>query len=287
MEQNFKTQKYSHHLRKSIKDWKFWTKLLIGATELASVVIFLIVATVVDGNVYAIPEHLSYFTTLSNIFCGIFFVSSAFTHHFEGKGKFNNSEVAKIAVTYIAITIIVYNINQLLATNAYCFDSWKYVMSFICEHSLVPLLAIIYYLFFYNHEQAKNLKEFGTKWLWYMIAGLALYLTLFSFIGGIARYLNWKPLFGTMDGSGEDSTFVYPFLDWYHGVGFFKTLAPWIECIVMIAVTALVAVGIDYIYTFIVLGRMKKVKRNKIGAPQAMLVTEQTCCHVWIKKRDF
>lgn len=284
MEQNFKTQKYREHLQESVKDWKFWAKLLIGSTQLFSIVVFLVVSAGIEGNIYSIPEHLSYFTTLSNVFCGIFFISSAFTHHLEGKGKFNNSEVAKIAVTYITITIIIYNLNQMMMSDAYYFDSWKYLMSFICEHSVVPLLAIIYYLFFYNHEEAKDLKEFSTKWLWYMIAGLVLYLAFFSFIGGLARFLNWKPLFGTIDGSGQPSTFVYPFLDWFHGVGFFKKLAPWFECIVMLTGTLLVAIGIDYTYTFIVLSRSKSHSKGKITNSQAVATKESQMHHLRMRK---
>lgn len=283
MKQNFKAQKYPEHLQQSVKDWKFWAKLLIGSTELASIIIFIVVSSIIDGNPYAFREHLSYFTTLSNLFCGIFFVSSAFTHHLEGWGKFNNSEVAKIAVTYITLTVIIYNLN-LIVNNDFYFNEWKSIMSFICEHSIVPIMAVIYYLFFYNHEQHKDLKEFSIKWVWYMVAGLVFYLAFFSFIGTLGRYLNWKPLFGTTDGSGERSNFVYPFLDWFHGVGFFKKLAPWFECIVMLTGTLLVAIGIDYTYTFIVLSLNKTHGKGKINNSQSLSSKETQLQHLRMRK---
>lgn len=253
-------KKYINLLGQSIKDWKFWTKLLIGLTQIASIVIFLAFAGIVEGNSYVVQEHLSYFTTLSNLFCGIFFIYSAFFHHHEGKGIFDNSEVAKIAVTYITLTIFIYNLNEIMSPSAYQFDSWKYTMSFFCEHSLVPLFAIIYYLFFYNHENIQNLKAFSKKWVWYMIIGLVAYLVFFSIIGEIGKLLNWKPLFNTTD--GKQTTFVYPFLDWYHGVGFFKRLPAWFECIVMLTGTVIASLVIEYVYTLIVLA-LHKNKKNE------------------------
>lgn len=261
MKQKIKQQKYLYFLNQSVREWRFWIKLLIGVTQIGSITVFLVMSAAVEGNLYTIPEHLSYFTTLSNLFCGIFFIYSALFHHHEGKGTFDNNEVAKIVITYITLTIAIYNLNEIMAKNPYKFSSWKYTMSFICEHSVVPIFAIIYYLFFYNHENVKDLKEFSKKWVWYMIAGLVIYLTFFSAIGFLARFFNWKQLFGTIDGSGESSTFVYPFMDWYHGVGFFK-LPPGIECFIMLTGTVLFCVGVDYFYTAIV------IKLNKPSNPE-------------------
>ncbi|MDQ7983155.1 MAG: hypothetical protein REH79_02965 [Spiroplasma sp.] len=246
-------KKYFSLLKNSVKDWRFWIKSLIGLTQISSVVIFLTVSVIFEHNWYIIPEHLSYFTTLSNLFCGIFFIYSAIFHYAEGNSKFDNSEVAKIVITYITLTVLLYNLNQLMTVNPYFFDDWKYLMSFICEHSLVPILAIIYCLFFYNHKNSATIKEFNKKWVWYMVLGLVIYLLFFSVIGLLAKIFKWKPLFGTIDGSGDASTFVYPFMDWYHGVGFFKYLPSWFECIVMLTATFIVAIGFDYFYTFIII----------------------------------
>lgn len=253
MKKRITLQKYLIFLGQSIKDWKFWTKLIIGLTQISSITTFLIVSVVIEGNIYAIATQLSYFTTLSNLLCAVFFIYSAMFHYAEGRGKFDNSEVARIVITYITLTILMYNLDQIASVNSYFFDTWKYTMSFFCEHSLVPFLAIIYYLFFYNHENAKSVKEFSQKWIWYMIAGLINYLTFFSIIGLVGRFLGWRQLFGTIDGSGEGSTFVYPFMDWYHGVGFFKHIPAWFECIIMLTGTVIIAVVASYIYTFIIL----------------------------------
>lgn len=247
-------QKYGSLLIKSMKDWRFWTKLIIGLTQILSVIIFISVGVKLRNSIYFVPENLSYFTTWSNIFSAIFFIYSAMFHYNEGKGKFDNSEVAKIVVTYMTLTIAIYNLNQIMSDDPYIFEDWIYLMSFICEHSLVPILAILYYLLFYNHENAKTIKEFSRKWVWYMVLGLVLYLTIFSVIGFIGKALGWKPLFGTNNPRGEQSNFVYPFLDWYRGSGFFKGLASWLECIVMLFGTILFEFVVDYMYTIIVLG---------------------------------
>lgn len=248
MEQKKTKEKYFCLLGQSVRDWRFWFKLLIGSMQLISILTFIIIATAVEGDIYALPEHLSYYTTWTNFFSAIFFLYSAFFHHTEGKGKFNNDQVAQIVITYLTLTILVYNINQLIAEHPYSFDSWKYIMSLVCEHTLGPILAIIYYLCFYNHKNIKNIKEFSKKWVWYMIAGLLFYLVLFSIIGFLGKAFDWKALYGTMDGSDESSTFVYPFIDWYHGVGLFRPA--WLECLLIVILIIGVETGFDYLYSF-------------------------------------
>lgn len=240
--------KYRKQLNQSIKDWRFWAKLIIGLAQITSIIVFITVASAVEGNIYAIPEHLSYYTTQTNLFSAIFFIFSAFFHHHEGKGKFDNDQVAQIVITYMTLTILVYNINQIAAERPYHFDSWKFVMSLICEHTVIPILSIIYYLCFYDHKNIKDLKEFSKKWVWFMVLGLFIYLIVFSIIGFLGRAFHWKELYGTMDGSGESSTFVYAFIDWYHGVGLFRPA--WLECIVFILLINVVMIGFDYLYSF-------------------------------------
>lgn len=248
-------KKSLNHFSLAIKDWKFWAKLIIGSTQLISIVVFM-VALSIETNAYAILENLSYFTVQSNLLCGVFFLYSAIFHRHEGKGKFDNSEVGKIVILYLSLTVIIYNLNEMMSINPYHFYDWKFLMSFICKHSVVPILAILYFLFFYNHQNAQSIKVVSQTWVWWMVIGLFAYLIFFSIIGEVALFFKWKPLFYTT--KGKPTTFVYPFLDWHIGVGFFKKVPAWAECTIMTAFTLIAAIGLDYLYTLSIL-KIKKL----------------------------
>ncbi|MGL5268380.1 MAG: hypothetical protein ACRC8P_01215 [Spiroplasma sp.] len=264
--------KYASFLKQAIKDYRFWIKLFLGFSQLLTILIFITntyIRTVRGWGTreyslipafYVVLINFSFFTTLSNLLCGIFFVYSALFHHLEGKTKFDNDAVAKTVVVYITLTLLLYNLDQIMTANPYQFDYVVQVLSFIFEHSLGPIIAILYYFFLYNHQNTESIKQLSKKHLWYMIAGLVGYGMFFWFLGILSKYGGGLGFYYWNGASkfGEGSHFVYPFLDFYHKPYFFKTISGTVESIIMLLAMVLFAVFLEYLYTFIAISVRNK-----------------------------
>lgn len=271
--------KYNHFLKEAVKDYRFWIKLFLGLSQLLTIFVFITDTYIRTVRGWGTPEYswtppfyvvlinLSFFTTLSNLLCGIFFVYSAMFHHLEGKGKFDNDGVAKTVVVYITLTLLLYNLDQIVGSDRpYQFDYVVQLLSFIFEHALGPIVAVGYYLFLYNHEKTESIKQFSKKHLWYMIAGLVGYAGFFWIIGVLSKYgggLGFYYWNGAKE-FGKGSHFVYPFLDFCHKPYFFKTISGAAESAIMLLGMVLLAVGLEYVYTFIAIAVKKKGWQKKL-----------------------
>ncbi|MGL5268381.1 MAG: Pr6Pr family membrane protein [Spiroplasma sp.] len=256
---------YPIFLKQAIKDYRFWIKFSLGLLQILSILIFITynyIHLIKDSytehllpGFYFIWVHLSYFTTLSNLFCGIFFFHSALNHHLEGKTKFNNDDVAKAVVIYVTLSLLIYHISETTRANSYQFNYFVDWISLIFEHSLGPIVAILYYFFLYNHQETKELKSFSQKYLWLILLVPICYGVFFWMLGELSQIGHGLGLYYWNGASkfGEGSHFVYPFLDFYHKPIFIKNISGAGEAVIMLLVLILFIVGIAYLYSWVVL----------------------------------
>lgn len=256
--------KNSHEIfwQQAIKDYRFWIKFSLGFLQILSLVVFLVYSYVrlaKDSQTeqllpafYFVFVHLSYFPTLANLLCGIFFLHSAFHHHLEGKTKFDSDAVVKAVVCYVTLALLIYHISEVTKEKPYHFDYFVGWISLVCEHSLGPVVAIVYYIFFYNHENTKELKEFSKKNLWLLLLVPFCYGVFFWILGELSRigygfglyYWNGAKQFG------QGSHFPYPFLDFKHPAIFSKNISGALEAVVMLLIIFAFTIGVAYLYSW-------------------------------------
>lgn len=269
---------YKYFLKDSIKDYRFWIKLLLGTAQLLTILAFIIDTYIRTMKLWGTDGYhltpafntifinLSFFTTLSNLLCGIFFVYSAFNHPFEGQDKFDNDNVAKTVVVYITLTLLLYNIDQILGPDPYIYKRIIEHFSFIFEHSLGPIVAILYYIFLYNHQNTCTIKDFSKKYLWYMVIGLISYGIFFIILGVLAKYgggLGFYYWNGATE-YGKGSYFPYPFLDFKHTPYFFKKISGASESTIMLLATIALAIAVEYFYSFLAITVKNKKWQEKL-----------------------
>ncbi|PPE05182.1 Pr6Pr family membrane protein [Williamsoniiplasma lucivorax] len=136
----------------------------------------------------------SYFTTLSNIAVAVWFILAALQPKNEGKRGYLSYKVTLIVVTYITITMLIYNgllLPQMLGSGGGLTPmGWFESMT---EHVVGPLLFIFYICFFFNVEHKhQNKKSFMIKeWPWH-VAILVTY-AIYAMVRGEIRYQGDKP----------------------------------------------------------------------------------------------
>lgn len=256
-------KKYFSYLKQSTKDYRFWIKLVLGLSQILSIFIFITYTYVrsVKGwgtterlvpGYYSIGINLSYFTTISNLLCGIFFFHSAFFHHQEGMGKFNNDSMAKTVVVSITLTLIIYNVSELGKSDPYHFNYFVDWLSLIFEHSVGPVVAVLYYIFLYNHKDTKDWKTFSKKYLWLTLLMPVIYGIFFWILGELSKVGNGLGLYywNGANKFGEGSHFPYPFLDFSHTPIFIKNISGAAESVVMLLLILLATIMIAYLYTW-------------------------------------
>lgn len=265
-------------LKQYTKDYRFWIKMILGWSQILTIFVFIsntyirITKGWGSAEYYLVPAvvsiflNLSFFTTLSNIFCGVFFIFSAFYHHLEGRGKFNNDNIAKIVVTYITLTLILFNIDQIGSEKPYKYNHFVEYLSLIFEHTLGPIVAILYYIFLYNHTNTSNIQVFSKKYLWHMVAGLVGYGLFFWCLGFLCQHSQGLGFYywnGAVE-FGQGSYFVYPFLDFGHKPYFFKYISGAAESSIMLSATLIFAVSVAYFYSFLAIKVKDSILQEKL-----------------------
>ncbi|ATG97686.1 hypothetical protein [Mesoplasma lactucae] len=229
------------------KDWKFWFKLIVGIIPLVAIVVFFFgggaplfndpakywsevftpdrvndfqpdLIARVEGwsksqNIgYWISRNLFMFTTIANIMQSVFLINSAVHHRNEGLGKFDNWKTGIIVVNAMWWVILMYNVS-LLFSGAISYMKWYNYVSWLCEHSVVPFLGIIYILFFYRKVDTDYNKKpamFRFEQMIYSLLPLIIYFVVFESLGFILKATDAMPIFGDMSSTGW---WPYEFMD--------------------------------------------------------------------------
>ncbi|WP_425379359.1 hypothetical protein [Spiroplasma endosymbiont of Stenodema calcarata] len=223
-----------------IKNWKFWFKLIIGLLPIISVIIFTSVTLsstlwfkhhgIFPNNwspkyhttlkelqswsnfritFVVIFRNLALYTTYSSFIFAAFFINSAFNTLKEGQGRYDNSNVGLLTMIVISFTLIFYNASLPITGD---FKLWLPVqwMSMFLQHSVVPILGVIYYFTCYQHHQLTyNKKTMLSLWE-YSIAAILGYFLFFTILGYILKATHSWKLMPDMSFSGY---FPYDFME--------------------------------------------------------------------------
>lgn len=208
-----------------IKNWKFWFKLIIGLLPIISVIIFTSVTLLstlwfkhhgIFPNNWSrkydttlrelqhwsdfrvgcmvVFRNLTLYTSYSTFIFSAFFLNSAFNTLKEGQGWYDNSNVGLLTMIVISFTLLFYNISLPITGD---FKLWLPVqwMSMFLQHSLVPLLGVIYYFTCYQHHNLVYNKETMLRWWGYTLATILGYFLFFTIFGYILKTTHsWKPM---------------------------------------------------------------------------------------------
>lgn len=167
-------------LKVYLRDWKFYFKLIFGLF-FAAVLLYHWLNPLINGiNVtdeqkadarnwewftqdkgdYTL-NFVSFFTIQTNIMVVLWLIFSAIYHKQEGKtnSKWFGTYMALGITTFITITFIVFN-TMLLPTpavlNQTTFFFW---FTNVIEHMVVPIIMIVYFVFFMNKEKGSVLSN--------------------------------------------------------------------------------------------------------------------------------
>lgn len=227
---------------KIYREWKFWYKLICGIVLILTIIFagwlngildmdYIINATKIKDKVAQKGANFSsafltgealdtainnykkdwgdyslnffaFFTVQSNLAIAIWFLYAAIAHKKEGKTKLLGNTTVLLLATYIGITAIVYNTMILPFSDVKDAVRWFFN---IITHMLMPVLYIIYVIFFFHREEKLvDTKLFVKKQLplFYIYPAVWSVITV---IRGIFRHKASK-LF----------QFPYFFIDFYH-----------------------------------------------------------------------
>lgn len=158
---------------------------------------------------YVICRNLFVFTTWSNILVSAFLFNSCRNHRKEGMGKFDNSIIGMILYAVLAWIVVSYNLS-LPITGAIKLMKWYTYISWFCEHLIIPIASIVYFIFFYNH----NFEKINKNKIWIpiiiTISIIEFHQILFLIIGLLIKHFHGFPIFGDMSYHGE---FPYSYMD--------------------------------------------------------------------------
>ncbi|AHI54271.1 hypothetical protein SSABA_v1c08720 [Spiroplasma sabaudiense Ar-1343] len=159
---------------------------------------------------YTLARNLFLYTTLSNLLFSYFFINSAIFHKNEGRGKIDNPNFGIFVMTIISITCFTYLGSLIVTDDTKNYDLAQWISLFL-EHSVVPIIGVVYFIYFYNHGKLNITKaSFIKEWL-IVTTVVFSYFVLFTIIGFICRsFDNAFPWALEMSTSGY---FPYGFLE--------------------------------------------------------------------------
>ncbi|AUB31672.1 Pr6Pr family membrane protein [Spiroplasma floricola] len=178
--------------KQNLKDWKLWYKLVVALLILTFIVEMLIrgllnissqtsknqpsIWTIwsKDGNVIGydyfgyVINRFSYFTIQSNILIVVWLLVGFFNHNKEGQIKILQKTFSLSVITYITVTAMIFNFMLLPKVLASSNNNFKAILwvEQIIVHTLGPIAAIIYFLFFMKQDIEFNFKKFIKKDFW-------------------------------------------------------------------------------------------------------------------------
>ncbi|WP_425377711.1 hypothetical protein [Spiroplasma endosymbiont of Polydrusus pterygomalis] len=208
-----------------VKRWQFWFKLIIGILPIISIIIFTSVSLSLtllckhhgvfpkswvskydtrleelqswsDVNVsfMVIFRNLTLYTSYSTFIFSAFFLNSSFNTLKEGQGRYDNSKVGLLTMVVICFTLFFYNISLPITGD---FKKWLPIqwMSMFLQHSLIPLLGVLYYFTWYKHYNLTYNKTTMLRWWGYSLAMILGYFIVFTILGYILKATHsWKPM---------------------------------------------------------------------------------------------
>ncbi|AGM25239.1 hypothetical protein [Spiroplasma chrysopicola] len=232
---------YKQNIIELSKNWRFWTKLLIGFLPILSMIIFssFQVAKIlwfranhvfpsfwvakysttlaeleswsVFQSVFQVYfRNIFLYTSYSTIIFSAFFLNSAFNTKHEGDGKYDNSYFGLWTLVIMGFTIFFYNLS-LFITKDYQTWTWNHWISMFLQHSLVPIVGVIYFLLFYQHKTTFSYNR-NKMLIWWGYSGAAIlgYYFIFTVLGYILKASGAWKLFPDMSYSGY---FPYDFME--------------------------------------------------------------------------
>ncbi|ATZ18777.1 hypothetical protein ESOMN_v1c03950 [Williamsoniiplasma somnilux] len=195
-------------------------------------------------------NSFTYFTTLSNIAVGIWFLVAALKPQNEGIKGYISLNSTIIVTTYITITLIIYN-GILLPTSLMNGD---YMSAFnwtttVLEHMLFPLALILYVALVMKPINTQKAKQYIKKG-WVKAIILLLTYGILILIRGEIRYQGNKPV---------DTQYPYFFLRVHEAKVVGLPGVAWFF-IAVIAIAAIL-IGFSTLYMHILNTRENKIKR--------------------------
>ncbi|AGM26341.1 hypothetical protein SSYRP_v1c07510 [Spiroplasma syrphidicola EA-1] len=208
-----------------IKDWRFWFKIAAIFIGLFAILGEYINGMVNISNVWRIPEgstdkvyvwalydaqgnlhwdyagytvfFLSFFTIQTNILVVLWFIFAAIWHTKEGVHKFLKPYFSLAVAVYISITCIVYNLVLLpvgIANSGSGKGSALSAFSWVIQtflHFIVPMLCIIYVIFFLKKDNLVSNKQFIKKYYGNYVIYVVVY-GVYAIIRGLLREFSGK-----------------------------------------------------------------------------------------------
>ncbi|WP_374695934.1 hypothetical protein [Spiroplasma endosymbiont of Polydrusus formosus] len=208
-----------------IKSLQFWFKLIIGILPIISIIIFIIVSLSLtlwckhhgvfpkswvskydtrleelqswsDVSIIfmVIFRNLTLYTSYSTLIFSTFFLNSAFNTLREGQGRYDNSKIGLLTMVVICFTLFFYNISLPITGD---FKKWLPIqwMSMFLQHSLIPLLGVLYYFTCYKKYNLTYNKTTMLRWWWYSLSTILGYFLVFTILGYILKATHsWKPM---------------------------------------------------------------------------------------------
>ncbi|RUO85800.1 hypothetical protein [Spiroplasma endosymbiont of Megaselia nigra] len=213
-----------NNIKTLTKSWRFLFKIIIGLLPIISIIVFTSVSlsltlwskhhgifpkswvpkyetklaelqswSDISISFMVIFRNLTLYTSYSTLLFSAFFLNSAFNTLKEGKGRYDNSKVGLLTMVVICFTLFFYNLSLPITGD---FKSWLPIqwMSMFLQHSLIPLLGVIYYFVFYQHHDLSYNKITMLRWWGYSLATILGYFLVFTIFGYILKVTNsWKP----------------------------------------------------------------------------------------------
>ncbi|WP_339021760.1 Pr6Pr family membrane protein [Spiroplasma endosymbiont of Atherix ibis] len=113
-------------------------------------------------------NFFSFFTIQSNILIVVWLLVGFFNHNKEGEIKILKKSFSLSVITYITVTAIIFNfmlLPQVLASGDNNFGALWWVEQMVV-HTLGPIAAVVYFLFFMKQNLEFNFKKFIKKDFW-------------------------------------------------------------------------------------------------------------------------
>lgn len=198
----------------------------------------------------------TFFTNISNLLVGVWFLSAALMPKKEGKNYYLGFSSTMIVTTYISLTMIIFTF--VLAPAALTSGigniklTWEVIVVGILQHIIFPIALIVYVCLFYNTRYTMTNEKYMKKEWWKLIFWLLVYLA-WSLIRGEIRYRGRRPL-GTQ--------YPYFFMQIHDPKVMGMPGVAWLV-IVVIIIFGLIF-GTSILLNFIITRRVHRQKRKKV-----------------------
>lgn len=271
-------------LTTTLKDWKFWFKLLFGLSILGCLIwqyttgmlgidkpnskgeyLWAFQNITNDGNTTINYDYsgftvyfFSFFTIQSNLLVAIWFLAAAFTHSNEGKNFFTRHYFSIGVATYISITSLIFNFvllppaisqNQVSGWGAtgWIQNEWL--------HTFGPIALVLYVVLFLNKDEILDNKTFWKLKNWKYILYPLCY-GVYILIRGELRYRSGKMaatqypyFFLEIHKNGGDAGYPIKGLP----------IPGWVWFIIVVIIIAAISLGFATLYNF----AANKLNKNK------------------------